>query len=311
MIKYTAAFLTKMEDLISESDYMLRYEKGTFKSGYCLLRDQKIKSNGYTLADHLLPGRGYWIRTHAAGTISMNCPAIATSGRQTAKSVLTEGVDFAPRLVLTDARGLSRTLYLGETENPDRYVLPPLAPRGQVDVRFANNSRLLTESEGYIRLQAMQPPVSITLDSDAEAAFAIEFLQNDTWIPGGTLHPGGRVELGESRLEALRIRRGAPHDQAPAPTPTSFEVLSIFPNPFVSSATITYEAPADGRVRVEVYDMLGQRVFISPEETVTAGGRRTATIDGGALASGAYLYRLIVETNAGIEYQTGRIVRLR
>jgi hypothetical protein len=31
-----------MEDLISESDYMLRYEKGTFKSGYCLLRDQKI-----------------------------------------------------------------------------------------------------------------------------------------------------------------------------------------------------------------------------------------------------------------------------
>jgi hypothetical protein len=42
MIKYTAAFLTKMEDLISESDYMLRYEKGTFKSGYCLLRDQKI-----------------------------------------------------------------------------------------------------------------------------------------------------------------------------------------------------------------------------------------------------------------------------
>ena len=31
-----------MEDLISESDYMLRYEKGNFKSGYCLLRDQKI-----------------------------------------------------------------------------------------------------------------------------------------------------------------------------------------------------------------------------------------------------------------------------
>ena len=42
MIKYTTAFLTKMEDVISESDYMLRYEKGNFKSGYCLLRDQKI-----------------------------------------------------------------------------------------------------------------------------------------------------------------------------------------------------------------------------------------------------------------------------
>ncbi len=42
MIKYTNQFLTKLEDLIAESDYMLRYEKGNFKSGFCLLREQKI-----------------------------------------------------------------------------------------------------------------------------------------------------------------------------------------------------------------------------------------------------------------------------
>jgi hypothetical protein len=42
MIKYTNQFLTKLEDLIAESDYVMRYEKGNFKSGYCLLREQKI-----------------------------------------------------------------------------------------------------------------------------------------------------------------------------------------------------------------------------------------------------------------------------
>lgn len=42
MIKYTVQFLTKLEDMIAESDYTLRYEKGNFKSGYCLLKDQKI-----------------------------------------------------------------------------------------------------------------------------------------------------------------------------------------------------------------------------------------------------------------------------
>lgn len=42
MIKYTNQFLAKLEDLVAESDYILRYEKGNFKSGYCLLRDQKI-----------------------------------------------------------------------------------------------------------------------------------------------------------------------------------------------------------------------------------------------------------------------------
>ncbi|MFN7792055.1 MAG: hypothetical protein ACK5NM_05845 [Cyclobacteriaceae bacterium] len=34
--------MTKLEDLIAESDYIMRYEKGNFKSGYCLLKEQKI-----------------------------------------------------------------------------------------------------------------------------------------------------------------------------------------------------------------------------------------------------------------------------
>ena len=41
-VKYTHQFLLKLEELITESDYVLRYEKGNFKSGYCLLKDQKI-----------------------------------------------------------------------------------------------------------------------------------------------------------------------------------------------------------------------------------------------------------------------------
>ncbi len=41
-IKYTPHFLRKLEDIFSESDYTLRYEKGHFKSGYCLLNDTRI-----------------------------------------------------------------------------------------------------------------------------------------------------------------------------------------------------------------------------------------------------------------------------
>jgi lipoate-protein ligase A len=42
MVKYTTQFLVKLEEIIGESDYILRYEKGNFKSGYCVLKDQKI-----------------------------------------------------------------------------------------------------------------------------------------------------------------------------------------------------------------------------------------------------------------------------
>ncbi len=41
-IRYTKQFLNKLEDVFAESDYVLRYEKGNFKSGYCLLNETKI-----------------------------------------------------------------------------------------------------------------------------------------------------------------------------------------------------------------------------------------------------------------------------
>jgi hypothetical protein len=41
-VKYTKAFLSKLEDIFAESDYALRYEKGSFKSGYCVVRETKI-----------------------------------------------------------------------------------------------------------------------------------------------------------------------------------------------------------------------------------------------------------------------------
>lgn len=41
-VKYTKHFLDKLENLFSASSYHLRYERGNFKSGYCLLKDTKV-----------------------------------------------------------------------------------------------------------------------------------------------------------------------------------------------------------------------------------------------------------------------------
>lgn len=42
LMKYTLQFLSKLEDIFAESDYILRYEKGNFKAGWCLLKSTKI-----------------------------------------------------------------------------------------------------------------------------------------------------------------------------------------------------------------------------------------------------------------------------
>ena len=41
-IKYTKHLLSKIEELLQELDYTVRYAKGRFQSGYCLVEQQKI-----------------------------------------------------------------------------------------------------------------------------------------------------------------------------------------------------------------------------------------------------------------------------
>ncbi|MBU6262729.1 MAG: hypothetical protein KGO00_07005 [Bacteroidetes bacterium] len=41
-MKYTQSNLDKLEDILGESEYVVRYERGTFQSGWCLLEAKKI-----------------------------------------------------------------------------------------------------------------------------------------------------------------------------------------------------------------------------------------------------------------------------
>jgi hypothetical protein len=40
--KYTPATLRKLEQLFEEARYTVRYEKGSFNSGYCILEERRV-----------------------------------------------------------------------------------------------------------------------------------------------------------------------------------------------------------------------------------------------------------------------------
>lgn len=42
MFKYTSNTLEKLENLLESIGYKVRYEKGNFKSGYCLINEKKV-----------------------------------------------------------------------------------------------------------------------------------------------------------------------------------------------------------------------------------------------------------------------------
>jgi hypothetical protein len=41
-MKYTQATLDKLEKIVEEAGYVIRYERGTFQSGYCILEQKKV-----------------------------------------------------------------------------------------------------------------------------------------------------------------------------------------------------------------------------------------------------------------------------
>ena len=41
-MKYTQSTLDKVEKILESSGYVLRYERGTFQSGYCILEERKV-----------------------------------------------------------------------------------------------------------------------------------------------------------------------------------------------------------------------------------------------------------------------------
>ena len=41
-MKYTQNTLDKIEKILDEAGYVLRYERGTFQSGYCILEQRKV-----------------------------------------------------------------------------------------------------------------------------------------------------------------------------------------------------------------------------------------------------------------------------
>jgi hypothetical protein len=78
------------------------------------------------------------------------------------------------------------------------------------------------------------------------------------------------------------------------------------PNPFASRTSLSFTLAEATNVRLAVYDVLGREVAVLVSGRVEAG-QHTAVFDAGALAAGAYVYRLSVDGRV----ESGRITVVR
>ena len=93
--------------------------------------------------------------------------------------------------------------------------------------------------------------------------------------------------------------------------PESFTIHGNYPNPFWESTLLIVDLPWSATLNTDVFDMLGRRVLSLPPVDLTAGWRRSIRLDGAALPSGLYLYRVRADSPMGIQRQGGRFLRVR
>jgi hypothetical protein len=93
--------------------------------------------------------------------------------------------------------------------------------------------------------------------------------------------------------------------------PTTFDLLPNYPNPFNPTTTIQYSNPARGKIVLEIFNVLGQKVASLVNDEQEAGSHSIVwngrTDHGSAVASGVYFYRLV----AGKNVQTRAMVLLK
>ena len=75
--------------------------------------------------------------------------------------------------------------------------------------------------------------------------------------------------------------------------PEKARVLSAYPNPFNCSTKISYSLPAAGFVRLEIFNLLGEKVA-TLMEGVQAAGAKEILWDASDMTSGLYFYKLTV-----------------
>lgn len=110
----------------------------------------------------------------------------------------------------------------------------------------------------------------------------------------------------ESRFELIIAYGLSTQVDADLTLPIAFDLSQNYPNPFNPTTQIRYDLPQMANVRLDVFNVMGQRVatLVNGEQNA---GRHTVSFDASRLASGVYLYRL----QAGSFVQTRKMMLVK
>ena len=246
----------------------------------------------YISTDTFTQGIGYWIRTNASGTITLDCSAAAnlTKGSNN-ESFLIDLTEFNT-VEIEDSRGNAQSLYfggkLGEDLSIENYSLPPLPLPGLFDVRIPGGYRLSESDEIEIEIQSDNYPlkVKMTGKNDGSAAgYLIKEFAGNVEVGEREISDGMEIIISNENVNLLKL-------QLSSIIPARFVLEQNYPNPFNPVTNIKYALPVKANVILKVYNSIGQEIRSLVSEEKPAGSYEVEFSALGGSASGGDTYRL-------------------
>ena len=94
--------------------------------------------------------------------------------------------------------------------------------------------------------------------------------------------------------------------QVERPVPTIFQLVQNYPNPFNPATIIRYGVPVDAVVSVEVFNVLGEKLFTLVNAEKKTAGYYEVKLDGSHLATGFYFYRMSAAGSNGVRFSDSK-----
>jgi photosystem II stability/assembly factor-like uncharacterized protein len=243
--------------------------------------------NGYQIAETLIPGKGYWIKTNSPGILEIGGSPLSKAARLDITSL--------SEIKISDNIGRHQTLYVGSGtgSNTEQYVMPPLPPNGIFDARFSSGLLLEGVKENSLRelnIRITSATFPVTVDwKNKNLNLSGWLLVNNRDVP---LDKDLSFQLPNNDTSdvinlILKIKNAGE-------LPRVFSLKQNYPNPFNPNTTIKYDLPRGGFVTIEIFDVLGRKITTLINGMQDAGFK-TVDFVGSNYSSGVYFYKVQVK----------------
>jgi len=226
----------------------------------------------------LEPGYGYWIK------LLSDCEIVVPVLAKGSGEVVEYFKKDWGRIVMTDAAGISYTLYAVNGEvDLDQYEMPPALPGGMFDIRFSSGrvAEDINSSMQTIDMSGIAYPLTVRVEG-----MDMRLMDVTGSAVNVSLKSGEDVVIGDATIQKLMVTGEL--------IPAEYALEQNYPNPFNPSTVIEFSLPEDvSNVKLSIYNALGERVAEIVNTSLIAGKYQYQwNVPRSGIATGMYIYEL-------------------